>query len=89
MITIYGGNNSRATRNLWALEEIGLPYKQDKVNVEGRSKSPEYLAINPAGKVPSMSDDNGNVAMFVATASVYRCFRRPTRSCLASASAAI
>ena len=46
------------------LEELGVPHKQDKVNVEGRSKSPEYLAINPAGKVPSMSDDNGNVAMF-------------------------
>ena len=64
MITIYGGNNSRATRNLWVLEELGVPYKQDKVNVEGRSKSPEYLAINPAGKVPSMSDENGDVAMF-------------------------
>ena len=64
MITIYGGNNSRATRNLWVLEELGVPYKQDKVNVEGRSKSPEYLAVNPAGKVPAMSDDNGNVVMF-------------------------
>jgi len=63
MITIYGSNASRATRNLWVLEELGVPYKQDKISADDRAK-PAYREINPAGKIPSMSDDNGNVAMF-------------------------
>jgi glutathione S-transferase len=62
-ITLYGSNASRATRNLWVLEELNLPYQQNKVNAQdGSSRSPEYLAINPLGKVPSLKD--GDAVMF-------------------------
>ena len=62
-ITLYGSNASRATRNLWVLEELNLPYQQDKVNAQdGSSRSPEYLAINPLGKIPSLKD--GDAVMF-------------------------
>jgi len=57
MITLYGPTASRASRNLWVLEELNLPYTQNKVNSQdGSSKSAEYLAINPLGKMPSLKD---------------------------------
>ncbi|MDX2222095.1 MAG: glutathione S-transferase family protein [Rhodospirillaceae bacterium] len=64
MITIFGGNNSRATRNIWVLEELGVPYEQKKFAfAPGQPKPAELLAANPAGKVPAMADSDGNVAM--------------------------
>ena len=64
MITVYGGNNSRATRNVWVLEELGLPYEQKSVNfTNGENKTPAFLAINPSGKVPALTDSDGNVAV--------------------------
>lgn len=64
MITIYGSLTSRATRNLWVLEELGLPYELQKVNLaDGSHKKPEYLAIHPGGKIPAMRDSDGDVRM--------------------------
>lgn len=57
MITIYGSTASRAARCMWVLEELGLPYRQDKISIkEGEHRSPSFLAINPAGKVPALAD---------------------------------
>lgn len=62
-ITLYGYNASRATRNLWVLEELNLPYQQDKVKTrDPSSRTPEYLAINPMGFIPSLKD--GDAVMF-------------------------
>lgn len=59
MITVYGYPKSRATRITWVLEELGLEYHYHLVNLmKGEGKSPEYLAINPSGKVPAMRDDD-------------------------------
>jgi len=60
---LYGFRQSRSFRALWALEESGLDYDYIAVNFgsdEGPlgSKSPEYMAINPQGKVPSLIDGN-------------------------------
>jgi len=62
MITLYGKAASRTARNLWALEEIGVPYKHVPYDyLKGETKTPEFLDINPAGKVPALTD--GNVVM--------------------------
>lgn len=58
---LYGFSQSRSFRALWALEESGLEYEYIGVNFgseEGPhgSKSPEYMAINPQGKVPTLID---------------------------------
>jgi len=58
---LYGFGQSRSFRALWALEETGLDYEYIAVNFgseEGPlgSKSPEYMAINPQGKVPTLID---------------------------------
>ena len=54
---LYGHPNSRATRALWALEEVQADYEYVHVDLktdQGRSES--YLALNPAGKVPTLVD---------------------------------
>jgi glutathione S-transferase len=62
MITLYGKAASRTARNLWALEELDLPYKHVPYDyLKGETKTPEFLAINPAGKVPALTD--GDVVM--------------------------
>jgi glutathione S-transferase len=59
MISIYGNKRSRATRILWILEEIGTPYELKNIDFDThQQKTPEYLALNPNGTVPTL-DDNG------------------------------
>jgi glutathione S-transferase len=57
MIKLYGSYVSRATRNLWMLEELGLTYEHVSLDWgKQENRSPEYLKINPAGKVPTLVD---------------------------------
>jgi glutathione S-transferase len=39
----------------WMLEEVGRPYRTEILDQE-RLKAPAYLAINPMGKVPALTD---------------------------------
>jgi len=56
-ITIYGSIGSRASRCLWTAEEAGIAYEWSPIStLDGSSRSPEYLAINPSGKIPALSD---------------------------------
>ena len=61
-LKIYGVSGSRAQRTLWMAEELkaelGFDYEHVPVHFAEESKTPEYLAINPNGRVPAM-DDNG------------------------------
>ena len=42
------------------LEEIGLPYEPHYVNIgQDESWTPEFLSLNPNGKIPSIIDPNG------------------------------
>jgi glutathione S-transferase len=53
MRKIYGWKRSRAMRCLWVLEEMGLEYEHIPLNPNlGETRTPEYLALNPAGKIP-------------------------------------
>ncbi|MFK7986900.1 MAG: glutathione binding-like protein [Sandaracinaceae bacterium] len=43
-----------------ALEEMGLPYEAHRINIMADDQfDPEYLLINPNGKIPSIVDPNG------------------------------
>ncbi len=57
-LRLYGIAQSRAFRNLWLLEEMGLPYEQVKVGFENRKVvDPQIHAINPNRKLPTLDDD--------------------------------
>jgi glutathione S-transferase len=55
MITLYGSAMSTAWRCMWMLEEIGQEYQSIPISIkEGQNKTPEVLALNPNGKVPTL-----------------------------------
>lgn len=54
-ITLYHASPSRSSIVLWMLEELGQPYDVQLINLQkGENLSPQYLAINPMGKVPTI-----------------------------------
>ncbi|MFO0759752.1 MAG: glutathione S-transferase family protein [Byssovorax sp.] len=56
-LTFYYAPMTSATRIHWALEELGVPYEKVKLDLAaGDQKKPEYLALNPNGKVPLLVD---------------------------------
>src|SRR5215472_6785929 len=58
MLRIYGWKRSRAARCMWVMEELGLTYEQIPLNPHaGETRTPEYLALNPAGKIPTLVHD--------------------------------
>jgi glutathione S-transferase len=59
MLTLYGISASRAFRNLWLLEELGLDYRHEPVEFRhGETETPEMLALNPNGHIPVLTDDD-------------------------------
>ncbi len=57
MITIYHSPMSRSSRVIWFCEEIGLAYRLETLELfSDAMQRPEYLAINPLGKVPAIDD---------------------------------
>jgi glutathione S-transferase len=54
-LVFYTNPMSRGRIIRWMLEEVGQPYDTKVLRWEtGDAKSPEYLAINPMGKVPTI-----------------------------------
>lgn len=57
-ITFYYTPQSSATRVHWALEELGISYDQVKIDLRaGEQRRPDFLAINPNGKIPALVVD--------------------------------
>ncbi len=54
MITVFGDDRSgNCLKVKWLLDYLGLPYEWHQLNVlEGQSRTPEFLSMNPAGQVP-------------------------------------
>ena len=58
MRTLYGSMASRAHRVVWMLKELGLAFEHVPTNFfDGSTHQPEFLAINPNGRVPALDDD--------------------------------
>lgn len=55
-ITIYGQSGSRALRALWMAEELGIDYEHVPTTFAKQAKEPEFLKINPNGRVPTLVD---------------------------------
>jgi glutathione S-transferase len=55
-LVLYYSPQTRAVAARILLEELGAPYEVKVVNVRaGETRRPEYLAINPMGKVPTIT----------------------------------
>jgi len=59
MMKLHGTSKSRSARSLWALEELGLKYEHNPVEVP-KAKGAENLKLNPNGHIPVL-EDNGHV----------------------------
>lgn len=69
MLKIYGVYRSRASRNIWLCNEMGVPFEHVPViqvyrvpggNAAGgplNTQSPSFLAVNPSGQIPAIDDD--------------------------------
>jgi len=58
MLRIYGSARSRGVRTLWMVGELGLQYEHlDYLPRSPATRTPEYLALNPTGRVPTIDDD--------------------------------
>jgi glutathione S-transferase len=53
-ITFYTNPMSRGQIARWMLEEVGAPYEQVLLDYGTTMKAPDYLSINPMGKVPAI-----------------------------------
>ena len=66
MIDLYTAATPNGFKVSIALEELGLPYKVIPLDFSTmEQKKPEFLAINPNGRIPAIVDrDNGDFAVF-------------------------
>lgn len=56
-LQLHSWPRSSGTRISWALEELKVPYEYIEVDREKQEhRSPQYLSINPHGKVPTLID---------------------------------
>jgi GSH-dependent disulfide-bond oxidoreductase len=60
MIDLYTLGTPNGQKASIMLEELGLPYRVNLVRFfEGENKRPEFIAINPNGKIPAIVDHDG------------------------------
>ena len=64
---VYYAPYTRAVRTVWLLNELGLDYELERYKLgEKAMRSPEYLAVNPNGRVPTL--DDGDIRLSESTA---------------------
>jgi len=66
MIQLYGISASRAFRPLWMLEELGIEFEHIPTHFQGDAQKPDFLELNPNGKVPVLVD--GDLTLFESMA---------------------
>ncbi|MBT9444576.1 MAG: glutathione S-transferase N-terminal domain-containing protein [Hyphomonadaceae bacterium] len=59
-LQLYSLGTPNGVKPTIMLEEIGLPYEAHRVDFgKTEQKSPEFLSLNPNGKIPAMIDPDG------------------------------
>ncbi|TAJ65298.1 glutathione S-transferase N-terminal domain-containing protein [Brevundimonas sp.] len=59
-LQLYSLNTPNGVKVSIMLEEIGLPYEPHLVDIgENQSWTPEFLSLNPNGKIPAILDPDG------------------------------
>lgn len=58
MLKVYHVTGTRSVRTLWLLKELGLPHEVIAMPFDPKvMHGPDYLRVNPLGKVPAIDDD--------------------------------
>ncbi len=66
-LRIYGIARTRAFRALWIAKELGLDYEHIPIEIgQAGARQPDYLAINPNGRLPAI--DDGGFALWESLA---------------------
>ena len=61
MITLYGGPTPNARKIAIALEEMGLPWRLELIDIlAGDQLTPQFRTLNPNNKSPVIVDDDGD-----------------------------
>ena len=76
-LALYHSPRTRSVGALILLEELGVPYTLNVVDMEaGAQREPAYLAINPMGKVPAILHGDvlitEQIAIFIYLADIFR-----------------
>ena len=63
MMKLYWCPRTRSFSALWMMEEAGQPYERVLTDIStGAQKKPDFLAVNPMGKVPALQDGEATLA---------------------------
>ena len=66
-LTLFHAAPSRSSVALWMLEEIGEPYDLRILSLKkGENRQPDFLAVNPMGKVPALIHDGAVITEVAA-----------------------
>ena len=81
-MTFYEFGPTRSLRVRWTLQELGVPFNAVTVNLlAGDHRKPEFLQLNPAGKIPVLVDGDTVLTESVAIA-LYLAEKYPDRNLL-------
>lgn len=65
MIQLYTWSTPNGYKSAILLEELGMPYEVIGVNIDvGDQKKPEFIAVNPNGRIPALFDTDTGVTVF-------------------------
>ena len=62
-ITVYGEGGPNPAKVAFLLSELNLPYETKTIAFD-QVKKPEYLAVNPNGRIPAIHDPNTNLTLW-------------------------
>lgn len=69
MITLYSDSSPNGFKITIALQELDLPYVLRHVRIDqGENKRPEFLRLNPHGRIPVLVDDSNGITLFESAA---------------------
>lgn len=72
MIRLHHAHQTRSMRSLWLLHELGVDFETTVHRFDKSLRSPEYLELNPAGRVPALEID-GQVMFETGAIAEYLC----------------
>lgn len=69
MLHLYSDSSPNVFKATIALEELSLPYQLHHVRIdEGDHRQPDFLALNPHGRIPVLTDSETGVVLFESAA---------------------